>query len=407
MSVYVIDEIMGRGKTSAMINHINASGDNERFLFVAPYLTEVDRIKTACVSKNFVSPGEEGGKLKNIKPMLAAKKNIVATHALFNMFDDEILGLIREGGYVLVMDEVASVIEEVDVTPYDAQVIMHEFASSEDGWLTWDKLEYTGKFDEYRELVESRYIYAYSPQHWIRIMPKVLFTSFKDVYVMTYMFQHQYHRCYFDLMNISYERLYVHGDTVQNYCLLTTPNDRSDIDLSPLVHILDNKKLNHIGEDRGALSKSWYLRNNTTPRIEELRRNTYNFFHNYAKTSAGKNMWTTFCDGERFALRWKERISGAGYAKGFLPCNARGTNQFRHKTAAAYLVNRFPSTCTYNFLVSQGVTLDRDKYALSEMLQWIWRTAIRDGKEIYLYIPSRRMRELLIWWLDGGCNEKD
>ena len=40
-----------------------------------------------------------------------------------------------------------------------------------------------------------------------------------------------------------------------------------------------------------------------------------------------------------------------------------------------------------------------DEYALSEMIQWIWRSAIRDGKEIWVYIPSRRMRELLKKWL--------
>ena len=38
----------------------------------------------------------------------------------------------------------------------------------------------------------------------------------------------------------------------------------------------------------------------------------------------------------------------------------------------------------------------------------IWRSAIRDGKPINLYIPSKRMRELLINWINntyqGGNN---
>lgn len=42
-----------------------------------------------------------------------------------------------------------------------------------------------------------------------------------------------------------------------------------------------------------------------------------------------------------------------------------------------------------------------DDYALSEMIQWVWRSAIRDGKEIWVYIPSRRMRELFQNWLNG------
>ena len=33
------------------------------------------------------------------------------------------------------------------------------------------------------------------------------------------------------------------------------------------------------------------------------------------------------------------------------------------------------------------------------MLQFIWRSAIRDGKEIWIYIPSIRMRTLLKKWI--------
>ena len=34
------------------------------------------------------------------------------------------------------------------------------------------------------------------------------------------------------------------------------------------------------------------------------------------------------------------------------------------------------------------------------MLQWLWRSALRDGKHIILYIPSKRMRDLLKAWLN-------
>ena len=44
--------------------------------------------------------------------------------------------------------------------------------------------------------------------------------------------------------------------------------------------------------------------------------------------------------------------------------------------------------------------IDENKYALSEMIQWIWRSAIRNGEDIYIYIPSRRMRDLLLEWLN-------
>ena len=52
-----------------------------------------------------------------------------------------------------------------------------------------------------------------------------------------------------------------------------------------------------------------------------------------------------------------------------------------------------------DFFRYHNVEINTNQYALSEMLQWIWRSAIRDGKEIWIYIPSRRMRELLQNWI--------
>lgn len=52
-----------------------------------------------------------------------------------------------------------------------------------------------------------------------------------------------------------------------------------------------------------------------------------------------------------------------------------------------------------NFFLDNGVEVEEDSYALSEMVQLIFRAAIRDGKPITVYFPSKRMRELLEDWL--------
>ena len=53
------------------------------------------------------------------------------------------------------------------------------------------------------------------------------------------------------------------------------------------------------------------------------------------------------------------------------------------------------------FFSSYDIQIDQDGLALSTMLQWIWRSAIRDDKSIQIYIPSKRMRDLLKQYLDG------
>jgi len=44
MEIKIIDAIMGMGKTGSLINHINSSDEDTKFLYITPYLTEVERI---------------------------------------------------------------------------------------------------------------------------------------------------------------------------------------------------------------------------------------------------------------------------------------------------------------------------------------------------------------------------
>ena len=64
------------------------------------------------------------------------------------------------------------------------------------------------------------------------------------------------------------------------------------------------------------------------------------------------------------------------------------------------------------FLKARGVIVNQEGYALSEMIQWIWRSAIRnETDEIIVYVPSARMRTLLQAWLEelqnGGHGDEE
>ena len=108
-------------------------------------------------------------------------------------------------------------------------------------------------------------------------------------------------------------------------------------------------------------------------------------------------MWSTY-------LEDKKEIQGKGYSKGYTQFNLRASNEYRNKKYLAYLVNLYMNVGRVIYYKDHGIEIDQDLYALSTMIQWIWRSAIRDGEEIYIYIPSRRMRELLIKWIDEVSN---
>lgn len=48
----------------------------------------------------------------------------------------------------------------------------------------------------------------------------------------------------------------------------------------------------------------------------------------------------------------------------------------------------------------KGVNIDEETWALSELIQWLFRSAIREENKINIYIPSKRMRSLLQEWLE-------
>lgn len=84
----------------------------------------------------------------------------------------------------------------------------------------------------------------------------------------------------------------------------------------------------------------------------------------------------------------------------FLACNCRATNKFKDKTVLIYLLNIYPSPIISDYLATKGYPLDADTYALAQLLQWIWRSAIREDKPVYLYLPSSRLRKLLYQYLN-------
>jgi hypothetical protein len=58
-----------------------------------------------------------------------------------------------------------------------------------------------------------------------------------------------------------------------------------------------------------------------------------------------------------------------------------------------------------HFFESKDIVFDNNLYALSELIQVIWRSNIRvadSTDKVYVYIPNRRMRELFKDWLAKG-----
>ncbi|HFJ9318626.1 TPA: hypothetical protein ACGW54_003937 [Bacillus tropicus] len=85
----------------------------------------------------------------------------------------------------------------------------------------------------------------------------------------------------------------------------------------------------------------------------------------------------------------------------FTAFNLRATNKYKHKTVLAFCLNRYMNPIEKQFFHRHDVLIDEDLLALSDLLQWIFRSAVREGKPVQIYVPSRRMRTLLMKWLNN------
>lgn len=410
-NVHIVDEPMGVGKSSSAINFINSSSDDQRFLYITPLKTELDRIIESCPDKHFIAPAAiNGRKLNGLKQLIDKGTNIVSTHALFNRFDREIIELCKAQNYTLIMDEVANVVEKYPLSEYDFNLLLREFADidPETGFLKWREGldDYNGKFTEEKRLCELNSLAYYNGSIMIWLFPVEVFNAFDEIYILTYMFPAQMQRYYYDLYQLKYDYLYVTGDCQENFNFTKDITKRhiKTTNYTDLIHICQNKKMNDLGKDDAALSKSWYNRhkhNDST--VNQLQRNLSNFFRNQCKTKTSLNLWTVFKD-------YRQKLTGKGYGRGFLASNTRATNKYAKCISVAYMINKYIDPNIKNFFASHDIYLNEDAYALSEMLQWIWRSAIRNNQEINIYIPSSRMRRLLEKWIaeqDGIENTND
>lgn len=410
--IMVIDSIMGSGKTQWAIQQMNEADSTQRFIYITPFLAEVKRIKESVTNRTFLEPNnanDEGRKLSSLKDLIVQGRDIASTHSLFRTADDELIELLSDSGYTLILDEVMDCVETIKARPSDIERLKSnreiEIRDSKVVW-TGDVLD-DSRYQDIKMTALAGNLFYYRGEFLVWAFPPSVFDAVSSVYVMTYLFKAQTQKYYFDLYGFTCNYKSITSND-KRYSLTNhdvTKENRQE--LYGLIDILQDEKMNAIGQRGNAFGVTYLKRKNKAGDLEffgEVQRNLKNFFQNKVKAKRDDVYYSTLKEVEKtiqpkgYKEPRKKKGEEGSPPKVVIPHNIRATNQYEEKWALAYIFNRYMQQNIKVFFQENGVKVDDDLLAVSDLLQWIYRSRIRNGESINLYLPSSRMRKLLNQW---------
>lgn len=452
--ITVVDAPCGQGKTSWALQYMNEHPE-ESFIFVTPTLDEVARViesskdsgenvfyEPQYVNRPFLFGGKKHTKTKSedFYDLIVSRKNIATTHTTFQNISNETIQAIVEGDYHIILDEVVDVIRPFnDVAPSPEDMIndsdakwfldMNIITIDEKCRVSWNAKNFEsvkgshGKYHFFEKNIENGSVLMIDRKFFAWEFSPTIFKAAKDVTILTYLFDYSFVAPYFKGHNIEYQKASISGDRENGFKLVEYyPDTETRKKWKDLITIHKDNLFDNVK----ALSATWFSEKVCTTKSHDNEatktiRNALRRVFESLDADASRVMWT--CPKNNWVA-----VAPKGYVKtrkltqeerdgktkkqkdqyleenGLLcwtPCVSRATNKYRDRDILAYMLDYHANPELIKYFDIIGVKFDRSNFSLSGLIQWICRSAIRDGKPITLYIPSARMKKILLEFLDG------
>ena len=401
-SIEVLDAIMGSGKTLGIIKWMLANPNN-KYLYISPMLKEVEeRIPNDCEALEFAFPTTEDHKTKSLHllELLREGCNISFTHSLFSELSKKHLEQIARHNYVMIIDEEVSLIEPYQGRYKKGDIISLEEAGhikvDEDNlgkveWL-WKEMSEDTQYSGLQRLcsIDMLYCSKRNREMMVTQLPMSLVESAKRTIILSYLFKGSVMESFLKLKGIE----------VVDFTEVELIKDTKDVieKARELVTLCNSPATNAV--KNYSMSSTWY---STTASKDQLKKLSAAIRSVYRKVGKDDLLITLPKDNasresKRSVVHPNINIEGV-----FLYCGARATNDYALKSVALHAYNRYVNLVVKSYLQDYGLELDAipddDQFALSEMIQWVWRTRIRKDEPIDLYILPKRMETLFKQWL--------
>lgn len=408
--IQVVDAICGAGKTTWVFDYIKQHPER-KWIFVSPYLDEagdgenVGRIQKELPEFKFVSPSSTPSKTKDFHRLAQKGRNIAITHKLFTGFSAEIAVLLEEQKYHLIIDETIDLVsfyEDISHEDVKFLILAGMVKCSDKGCLSWNSEmwpNYSGRDKRIKELCELGCLWLYGNDVLIQRIPPTCMKACQSVVILTYMFEASLMHCWMQLNELDWEYL---APPMAKTTKEIKEIIRDKIRLINPPKLIKDYQLTQYGlPNNSVFNKSWYDNEAKVADFDKMKRSIESTLKEEMDRK-GATFWTTFKD-------YESDLAGIGYTrarkvegklrKPFVSKNIRASNDYRDCVNCIYTLNIYPHGSLSSHLAQHGVHIDRDLYALSELVQFFFRGCIRDHKEMNLYILSNRMRDLVRTWL--------
>ncbi|WP_433989101.1 hypothetical protein SuNHUV7_32880 (plasmid) [Pseudoseohaeicola sp. NH-UV-7] len=412
--ITIIDRPCGTGKTTDLIQSL---ADKNKFLIVTPYLDEVQRIvRDAPQGVCIETPSDDKmSKLESIRELLSKGANIATTHALYvNLAEVARNGLLA--GYEIIIDEVPNPIEVTegvsaadfkDVLLRDEYVTVDETTGQVRLTMKWQLLVKggaTGFFrNVYQDALANRLFTDEEGNLFVLAVPTDLLTAGTSLTILTYLAEGSLIKAYLERCKLTYTLNTWEGEAewrkkARSLITIEVFNVPSDIKLSHAKQTA--RKQSNDGQRISDAIKKLFQRKWSGVAKENtvLTCAAVNWFADGSLSRQKAGPWASRSFG-----KWAQEDGVWQVMNGinWLANTTRGSNRYIHCSHAIYLYDQHPKPQIKAYLGRSDQAFS-DAFALTELVQWLWRTRVRAGLPITVAIPSERMRYLLTNWLQTG-----
>jgi hypothetical protein len=330
-------------------------------------------------------------------------KNIVTSHSLF----EDLASVVRDGylsDYHLIIDEVPNVVDQINgpnklsIEHFYIQTGFMQFGANNKVFPTdlWRnnliKVSDTLS-DKLFKQAATGCLYLLDDNMFIWAMPKNLLTFGMSTTIYTFMSKGSMLCKYLDKEGIAY---IVESSLVTNQ--LFVKKARELITLTNVTPAMAKMNFSYNKQIKAIASKT--VSKQVQQGLKNLRSREF-------KGIPIRNVLITTIK-DAWVLESKKAKETGGFSKGsrlqeanWISNTTRGTNDYIHCSHAIYLYDQNPNPSVMRWLGCANDKEFADQYALTELIQWLYRTRIRKGEPVELYLPSPRMRRVLLDWLDS------